>query len=127
MTESRSSADLALALGALALERQAQDLVLLDLRDLTTIADFMIILSGRSTRQVQSLSEHILREGRSRLRLKTLGREGAGTGNWVLIDYGGVIVHVFLDEVREYYDLEGLWSDAPVYRWSEGDGPPPIK
>ncbi|MBW1712459.1 MAG: ribosome silencing factor [Deltaproteobacteria bacterium] len=114
---------LALTLGRLAQERQAEDMVLLDVREFCSYTDFMLILSGRSSRQVQSLADHILRQAK-KLGFKPVGREGVGQGRWVLLDYGPVVIHLFLEETRVYYDLEGLWSEAPKFEWSETGQPP---
>jgi ribosome-associated protein len=93
------------------LGRKAVDVVALDVRDLTSIADVFIICSGRSTRQVSAIADHIEHELRGE-KMRPLSVEGASEGQWVLMDYGSVIIHVFLESVREFYDLEGLWSDA---------------
>jgi len=115
--------ELVLTLGRLALERKAQDLVVLDLRRLNAFTDFMIILSGRSSRQVQAIAEHLLRRAKD-LGVRPLGREGLSRGQWVLLDFGEVVVHIFQAALRDYYDLEGLWSDAVLLRWPE-EGPEP--
>jgi ribosome-associated protein len=86
--------------------------VALDVRDLTSIADVFIICSGRSNRQVSAIAEHIERELRKQ-KIRPLSVEGAVEGQWVLMDYGSVVIHVFYESVRQFYDLEGLWSDAP--------------
>jgi ribosome-associated protein len=84
--------------------------------ELTTMADYFVICSGRSDRQVQALSGGIIDELRDD-GLRPLGVEGLEAARWVLIDYGSVIVHVFAPEEREYYALERLWSKAtPVVR-----------
>jgi ribosome-associated protein len=84
--------------------------------ELTTMADYFIICSGRSDRQVQALSGTILDELRDE-GVRPLGVEGLESARWVLIDYGAVIVHVFAPEEREYYGLERLWNKAiPVVR-----------
>lgn len=93
------------------LGKQAMHVVALDVSELTSIADVFIICSGRSNRQVSAIAEHIERELR-RHKIKPLSVEGTAEGHWVLMDYGHVIIHVFFDPVREFYDLEGLWSDA---------------
>jgi ribosome-associated protein len=93
------------------LGRKALQVVALDVHELTSIADAFIICSGRSNRQVSAIAEYVERELRRR-KIKPLSVEGAGEGHWVLMDYGNVIIHVFLESVREFYDLEGLWSDA---------------
>jgi len=89
---------------------KAEDLVSIDLRGKSEIADFMVVCSGRSTRQVVSLSEKLA--DRLKQELGILSKlEGKDQGDWVLIDAGDVIVHVFRPEVREFYQLEKLWMD----------------
>jgi len=94
-----------------ALGKKAFDLVILDVRDLTSIADVFIICSGRSNRQVSAIAEFIQVELKKQ-GLKPLSVEGKKEGHWVLLDYGHVIIHVFYEPVRTFYDLEGLWIDA---------------
>jgi ribosome-associated protein len=93
------------------LGKKAARLVALDMRELTSIADAFIICSGQSNRQVVAIAEHIERQMRKH-KIKPLSVEGTAEGHWVLMDYGHVIVHVFFESVRSFYDLEGLWSDA---------------
>ena len=104
--------DLALACARVALETKAADLVLLDVRGLASFTGYFLIMSGRSTRHVQGLAEAIEEEVRSK-RANTKHNEGLQDGRWVLLDLGDVVVHVFYHEVRSFYDLEGLWHDAP--------------
>jgi ribosome-associated protein len=92
-------------------DKKAADIVLLRTSEVTTMADYFVIASGRSDRQVQALSHAIVDELRDE-GIKPLGIEGKGGARWVLIDYGGVIVHIFAPEEREYYGLERLWSKA---------------
>jgi len=94
-----------------ALGKKAMNLVALDVRDLTSFADVFIICSGRSNRQVKAIAEHIQVDLKKQ-KIKPLSVEGVGDGHWVLLDYGHVIIHIFYDPVREFYDLEGLWMDA---------------
>ena len=94
-----------------ALGRKAFDLVILDVRDLTSIADAFIICSGRSNRQVAAIAEFIQVELKKH-GIKPLSVEGKKEGHWVLLDYGHVIMHVFYEPIRSFYDLEGLWIDA---------------
>lgn len=94
-----------------ALGRKAFDLVILDVRDLTSIADAFIICSGRSNRQVAAIAESIQVELKKH-GIRPLSVEGKKEGHWVLLDYGHVIMHVFYEPVRSFYDLEGLWIDA---------------
>ncbi len=86
--------------------------VLMRLEGLTSLADYFLILSGRSARHVKAIAEYILAETRP-LKIRPYSSEGISQGNWALLDYGDVIVHVFQGPVREFYDLEGLWADAP--------------
>jgi ribosome-associated protein len=94
------------------LDRKALDVVLLDVRGMTSYADWFVLGSGESERQVGATAEHL----RDKLReegFQTIGSEGFETGHWVLLDYGEVVVHLFSTEVRAFYDLDGLWTDAP--------------
>lgn len=93
------------------LGKKAVNVVALDVHELTSIADVFIICSGRSNRQVSAIADHIVRELRKQ-KIKPLSVEGSAEGQWVLIDYGYVVIHVFFESVRQFYDLEGLWSDA---------------
>ncbi len=95
-----------------ALERKAEEPIVLDMRKLTAYADTFIILSGRSDRQVRSIADAVVHALKSNGE-QPLGVEGLGEGNWVLIDCNDAIVHVFDPETRERYDLERLWRDAP--------------
>ena len=93
------------------LGRKAINVVVLDVADLTSYADIFIICSGRSNRQVSAIADFIKTDLKKH-KITPLSVEGAKDGHWVLLDYGHVIIHVFYEPVREFYDLEGLWSDA---------------
>jgi ribosome-associated protein len=93
-------------------ERKAIDPVLFEVGKLTSIADFFLIASGNSSRQVQAISRHISERMRER-GFKPFGLEGVQEGHWILMDYGDVVIHLFYQPVREIYDLEGLWIEAP--------------
>ena len=93
------------------LGKKAIDLVVLDLRKLSSIADVFIICSGRSNRQVSAIAEHIQVDLKKH-GITPLSVEGKKEGHWVLLDYGHVIIHVFYEPIRSFYDLEGLWIDA---------------
>jgi len=95
-----------------ALDRKAVDLVVLDVGGLTSIADYLVICTGRSDRQVQGIAQAIDEQLRTHGR-RPIAIEGMTRGQWVLMDYGDVIVHVFYQPVREFYDLERLWEHAP--------------
>lgn len=95
-----------------ALSKKATNPVLMRLNRLTPITDYFLIVSGRSPRHVKSIAEGI-QEVAANSNIQAYSSEGLSQGNWVLLDYGEVIVHVFQPDTREFYDLEGLWSDAP--------------
>jgi len=92
--------------------KKALDIVVMDLRGMTAITDYFIICSGRSSRQVMAIAEHIQKEMRNN-GIRPLGAEGAGSGHWILLDYDHVVIHVFYDPIRRFYNLEGFWSDVP--------------
>jgi len=94
-----------------ALGKKAIGLVILNVRELTSIADAFIICSGRSNRQVSAIAEYIQVDLKKH-GIKPLSVEGIKEGHWVLLDYGHVIIHIFYEPVRNFYDLEGLWVDA---------------
>ncbi len=93
-------------------ERKAINPVLVEVGKLTTIADYFLIASGSSSTQVQAISRHI-KEKMEEAGFKLYGIEGEKEGHWTLLDYGDLVVHIFYQPYREYYDLEGLWIDAP--------------
>jgi ribosome-associated protein len=95
-----------------ALAKKAERIVILDVRGKTSIADVFIICSGRSSRQVEAIAEHIAVEMKQH-GYRPLSSEGVKEGRWALIDYGHILVHVFHEPVRQFYDLDGLWIDAP--------------
>lgn len=95
-----------------ALERNARETVLLDLRGLSDATDYFVIASGDSDTHTRAIAENII--GRmERAGIRPLGVEGASAATWILIDYISVIVHIFLPRVRDFYELERLWGDAP--------------
>lgn len=102
-----------------ALDKKARDVVILEIKKLTSLADFFVICSGKSDRQVQSIAGNIELLLKQR-RILPLGIEGMREGRWVLMDYGDVIIHIFYAPVREFYDLERLWGDAPRTEFAEG-------
>jgi ribosome-associated protein len=100
--------------GRLAVEKKARDVVVLDLCGMTDIADFFVLASGASERHVRTIAgavEHDMKEKG----MAPSSMEGYEEGRWVIIDYGDVIVHVFLEALRELYDLESLWIEAKRY------------
>ncbi|MFC1833376.1 ribosome silencing factor [Thermodesulfobacteriota bacterium] len=101
-----------------ALSKKAQKPILIRLSELTTLADYFLIVSARSTRQVKAVAEAVRIDAR-RNGLRRLSSEGIEQGNWALLDYGDVVVHIFYTPVREFYDLEGLWAEAPREEFPE--------
>lgn len=93
------------------LEHKAEDVKLLDVRGLSSYADYIVIMSGTSERQVNAIANAVDAE-LSKSGVKLLGVEGMSTGSWTLIDTGDVVIHVFHRDARGFYDLDGLWSDA---------------
>jgi ribosome-associated protein len=93
------------------LDRKAFDVVVLDLRGLVSFADTFIICSGRSHRQVSAIAESVEQDLKEK-GIRPIGVEGLREGHWVLMDYGDVVIHIFYEPIRVFYDLEGLWSDA---------------
>ena len=94
------------------LEKKAVEPVLLDVRGICSYADFLLVAAGRSTRQVRAVADAILR-GMREDGHRPYSAEGLDEARWVLIDFGDLVVHVFLEELRDFYDLEGLWAEAP--------------
>ena len=95
-----------------AIDIKGMDLNVLDVRKLTSIADYFVIVSGRSDRQVQAICDNILEKTKNNGN-RPLGIEGYHTGHWVLIDFADVIVHIFYEETRDFYALDKLWGEAP--------------
>jgi ribosome-associated protein len=104
----------ALAVAAMeaALDKKALAPVLVDVSAMASYTDFIGIVSGRSDRQVDAIADHIVTVMKGRGRT-LLGQEGTGSGRWTLLDFGSFVIHVFYHPVREFYDLESLWIDAP--------------
>ncbi len=97
----------------LAADRKAADIVLLSIGGLTTVADYLVICSGSSERQLGAIADGIV-EGLAGEGMAVIGREGAVGAHWVLLDLGAVVAHVFAPPERQFYQLERLWSDAPT-------------
>lgn len=103
-----------------ALDKKASDVALLDVRKITTVADFFIICSGSSETQVKAIADNVIEEAEG-YGLTVHHVEGYESLRWVLIDMSEIVVHVFKPNVRSYYQLERLWGDAPVDRFGEED------
>lgn len=103
----------AVAAAKAALAKKAKDTIILELKGITTIADYFVISSGENTTQVKAIAENVRTELKENA-IKPLSIEGLSHAHWVLMDYGDFIVHIFLEETRAYYELEKLWLDAPL-------------
>jgi ribosome-associated protein len=110
-TTDRAALDLARRIVELAEDKKAADIVLLELAPLTTLADYFVICSGGSERQLDAIADGIISPLRSE-KVRPIGREGTPASHWVLLDYGSVIVHIFTPPERDYYGLEKHWSEA---------------
>lgn len=98
-------------------DKKAADLALLDVGDLLQITGVFVIATGSSNRQVKSLADEVTEKLKKRLQRRPARKEGVTEAEWVLLDYGDVIVHIFQPETRAFYDLERLWGDAPRIAW----------
>ena len=110
-TTDRAALDLARRIVELAEDKKAADIVLLELAPLTTLADYFVICSGGSERQLDAIADGIISPLRDE-KVRPIGREGTPASHWVLLDYGSVIVHIFTPPERDYYGLEKHWSEA---------------
>lgn len=108
-----NSKDLAVRLADFALSKKAEEIKVLDLRNLTTITDFFVICTGNSDTHVKAVADAVV-EGSKDLGERPWHKEGITHRSWVLLDYVEVVVHIFLNETRKFYALEKLWGDAEV-------------
>lgn len=93
-------------------DRKAEDIVLLDLRPDTVIADFFVIANGNSDRQLRALMDYVREDVKENLKEVPFSMAGTPESGWIVLDYGDVVVHLFSEDQRDYYDIEGLWSEA---------------
>ncbi len=100
-------------------EKKGFDIVAIDLREIASFTEFFIIASGTNVRQVQAISDEITEKLKEHLNSRVIRIEGYPTGEWILLDYGDFIVHIFEQKAREFYDLERLWRDAKKVRLPE--------
>ena len=107
---------MAVAAARAAADKQSRDIVILDVRAPIVITDYFVIATAASERQLRTVADEVQRV-LGDLGVKPLRREGESEGQWLLLDYGVVVVHVFGEEARDYYELERLWRDAPHVDW----------
>ena len=101
--------------------RKAENIIAIDVAELTSYTDVIIIITGTSARQVTSIAEHIHSTMKKQGK-QPMGFEGIKEGHWALLDFGDVIIHIFDEETRNLYDIEGMWSDAPTIDLSRFSG-----
>ncbi len=120
LTHSASPRSLAAAVAAArtAAEHRGQDVVVLDMRSLSQLFDFFVIATGTSRRQLHAMSEEIDRMMQADFQDERLGLEGYEASRWIVLDYGDVVIHLFDEETRQYYNLEELWAEAPRVDWA---------
>ncbi|MBE9531917.1 MAG: ribosome silencing factor [Proteobacteria bacterium] len=118
------SKDKALGLAKIIDSKGALNISVIYIGELSSVADYIVLASGASERQVRATAEFVVDEYK-KADIRPLGVEGIGTNRWVLVDYGDVVLHVFLEELRGYYDMDGLWADAK--RIETNFGPPEKK
>ena len=111
--------DLAILLARSCAENRCRDVLVLDLRGLSPVTDFFILATGTSPRQMGAVA-HLVIEAGDTVGERPWGVEGKESGRWVLLDFVDVVVHVFSEEARKYYDIELLWGDAPHINWQAG-------
>ena len=113
-TEEPDSSELARGIVELIADKKGSDIILLDIRRVSLLADYFIISSGDSERQLRAIVDEILEKVKKEAGIIPLSVEGGPSSGWVLVDFGGVIVHIFAPSLREYYSLEKLWSEATM-------------
>jgi len=118
--ESRPSEALARRIAAVAIDKKARDVVVLDMRDVVAYTDFLVIATGNTERQTQAIEDAIYRELKDSGRTMPERVEGKPEGRWILMDYLDCVVHIFTPAARDYYRLETLWGEVPALEVGEG-------
>lgn len=96
-----------------ALEKKADDVIILRIREKSSVADYFVICSANTSTQTKAIADEIEKKMEENQKIRILHREGLERGGWILLDYGDIVVHIFMSEEREYYNLENYWGDAP--------------
>ena len=118
MTNAVASArEVAIIAARAADEKQGSNIQVLDVGDVLAITEMFVVTSASNSRQVRTIASEITTQVREQLGRALLRSEGAGEQQWVLLDYGDVIVHIFAEEMREFYEIERLYTDVPVVSW----------
>jgi ribosome-associated protein len=95
---------------------KGENLVVIDVRPYSSVSDFIVIVSGRSDTQVQGIGNRLIEQLKVEMNLSPIGVEGLESGQWVLVDYGDIVIHAFYSTTRELYDIEGMWLHAKSYQ-----------
>ena len=111
----RNASPTALAIASAGLDKKAEDVLVIDVRGLTSYADFFVLMTADSDRQASAIADHVEQTMKT-AGVSKVGVEGYETGRWILVDYGDVVAHVMNRDSRQFYDLESLWADAPRFR-----------
>lgn len=122
MTSDNRSTNYAVVAARAASSKKGEDVLVLEVGSVLAITEAFVIASAGNERLVKSIADEVERQVKEAGGPAPLRVEGLNDARWVLVDYGDFVVHVFLDEVRRYYDLERLWSDAPRIEWDDGSG-----
>lgn len=125
MAQSRAQKSLQVALAAaqVAHDNKGQEITLLDLREMTAVFDFFLLITGTSRRQLHAIADEIEHALKDQFNEKIIGMEGYAAGTWILQDYGDLVIHLFDDKAREYYALEQLWTGAKRIDWQPASPP----
>ncbi len=115
------SEELAVVVAEAAADKKAQDVVALDMRGLVAYTDIFVLCTASNRRQVKAIADHVRQHLKKEYGHRTTGVEGLESGRWALVDFGDVVLHIFEGPLRGFYDLDGLWSDAPRIPLPLGD------
>jgi len=118
VSENNKAYETALLISKLAFEKKGRNIVIMDMRGVTMVCDWFVLISAGSLRMIKAISKTI-DKGLSAKKISPLNVHGRQNQYWTLMDYGSVVVHIFDDKVREFYELERLWSDAPRHHFDE--------
>ena len=120
MSKKKEQQDFLNNVGELLLEKQAEDIIVFDVKKLTSVTDYVIICTSNSTTQSKAIADFVRQELKDQ-NILPLSVEGCENLNWVLMDYANIVIHIFLPEYREFYDLERLWGDATSYKVEDSE------
>ena len=119
ISELPRSLQLAIAAAKTAADNRGRDIMVLDMRNMTSVFDYFVVVSGSSRRQLHAISEDIDDCLEKELNDRRMGIEGYAESRWILLDYGSVVIHLFDDETRKYFAIEDLWADAEQIDWQK--------